>query len=84
MVAMARSLCRQWAISCVIRTVQLSIGTAAPDCPLTGRAEHFVSGWAAHFQSAAELLAFLSDVLRPSLPPSQGAATQGNRIRQIL
>lgn len=42
--------------------------TAAQGSALTGRAEHVVSGQAAHFRSPAELLAFLRDVLRPYLP----------------
>lgn len=38
---------------------------------LAGRAEHVVSGQAAHFESPAELLAFLRHVLRAHLPQPQ-------------
>lgn len=44
--------------------VQFKTGNA-PNGSLVGRAEHVTSGRAIHFGSPAELMAFLSDVLRP-------------------
>ncbi len=44
--------------------VQFKMGAVAVDGPLAGRAEHVVSGKVTHFESPAELLAFLRDVLR--------------------
>ena len=41
------------------------VGPIGPDeAPLSGRVEHVVSGKATHFESADELLAFVSGVLR--------------------
>jgi hypothetical protein len=45
--------------------VQLKTGTSTAEASLAGRVEHVVSGQATHFQSPAELLAFLHEVLRP-------------------
>ena len=48
--------------------VQFRTGAATLDGPLAGRVEHVVSGRAAHFNTQAELLAFLRDALRFLLP----------------
>jgi hypothetical protein len=59
--------------------VQFKTGTGALGNPLIGRAEHVVSGRATHFRSPAELLAFLSDVLRSHLAHGQVPAMQDNQ-----
>ncbi len=56
--------------------VQFRSGAATLDGPLAGRVEHIVSGRAAHFNTQAELLAFLRDALRFVLPYTQGGETR--------
>ena len=54
--------------------VQFKTSTLAAATALAGRVEHVVSGQAIHFQSPAELLAFLHAVLRPYVQQDQTRA----------
>jgi hypothetical protein len=48
-------------------------GGTAPEHHLSGRVEHVVSGQAARFASAGELLEFVQGVLRSGKPPRKKA-----------
>lgn len=53
----------------------------APDS-LAGRVEHVVSGQAAHFTSPAELLTFLSEILRSQANPEAARGRNRNQPAQ--
>jgi hypothetical protein len=59
--------------------VQLRTGTANRGDALVGRVEHVVSGRATHFESPADLLAFMREALQrhPSLVEDAALAGQG-------
>ena len=55
-----------------------SSATGLDEPPLSGRVEHVVSGKAARFESAGELLSFVRDVLR-SCAQTKGEAAHGQQ-----